>query len=242
MDWSNMFTDEQIYKANTILKSPVLFAKEACELALLDYQKQYVDFIDVHQQTITLKARQTGITSTTLSYLYWYACSNSDKTIIVAGNTQNDSITLVEQIRTWLLEGPSFFSQLVISTNKSEVRFANGSRIIARAPSSNNFRGFSCNIIYLDEFAFVKSGVQKDLLDNVLPCLATSSGKLIISTTPNTVSDEVYLMWNSAQHYHKIQKLMIPYQCRYTETYADQQRVWFGPDRFKHEYECEFIK
>lgn len=243
MDWTQIYTEDHYRQLASVLESPVLFAKEACDLDLHDYQQQYVDFIQQHQKTMTIKARQTGITSITMAYIYWYCCVNSHRTVIVVGSTHRASVALVEMIRSWLIQGPSFFTQLVTSTNTQQVEFNNKSRIIAIDPVANSFRGYSSSIVYLDDFAFVDPVIQKDIIACAMPSITATRGKMIISTGPRTSDDQVYRIWdNKLPDSNSFEKLVLPYQCKFSEEFANQQRMLMGNEGFKQEYECKFTK
>ena len=49
---------------------------------------------------------------------------------------------------------PKWLQQGIVSWNKGSIELENGSRITASSTSSS-VRGFSYNVVFLDEFAFV---------------------------------------------------------------------------------------
>ena len=68
--------------------------------------------------------------------------------------------------------------------NTNSIASENKTRILTSAPTSNAFRGFTCNIIVVDECAFFRPNVWKAFADAVFPSQSALSWKknIIIST------------------------------------------------------------
>lgn len=130
--------------------------------------------------TITTKARQTG-------WSFEAACDALAKSLLSPGSQDIFvSINLMEAkekiryARDMHEELDSAVKVPLITDNKQELEFANGSRIIShpcREP-----RGKSNATIWLDEFAHYKQG--KAIYDATIPILIRGGGQLHIGSTP----------------------------------------------------------
>lgn len=84
-----------------------------------------------------------------------------------------------EELPNWLKPG-------VVEWNRSSISFDNGCRISAEATSGSSGRGSSINVAILDEFAFLKPGVEDEFLQSVFPVVSSSkNSKIIIVSTPH---------------------------------------------------------
>jgi len=78
------------------------------------------------------------------------------------------------------------------------MKFDNGSRIIAETTTKNTGRGKSISVLYLDEFAYVNPGIQKEFWTSILPTISTG-GQMIITSTPNNDEDKFANIWFGAE-------------------------------------------
>lgn len=80
--------------------------------------------------------------------------------------------------------------------NKGEITFSNMSSIRAFASSSDAARGFSANVVILDEFAFLQKSVADKLFTSMYPVVSSSkNGKFILVSTPNGTDNLYYDIW-----------------------------------------------
>lgn len=88
---------------------------------------------------------------------------------------------------------PKWLKCGLVTLNKGEITFSNKSSIRAFSSSSDGARGFSCNVIICDEFAFLKKNLADKLFTSMYPTISSSkSGKFIIVSTPNGTSNNLY--------------------------------------------------
>jgi hypothetical protein len=112
----------------------------------------------------------------------------------------------------------------------------------------------SISLLYCDEFAFVPPNIADEFWTSISPTLATG-GKAIITSTPNSDEDTFANIWKEANkkfdEYGNEQEVGIngffPFTCLWSEhpdrddAWATQERSRIGEERFRREYNCEFL-
>ncbi len=116
------------------------------------------------------------------------------------------------------------------------VAFPNGSRIEAMAATDNSSRGFSPDLLVIDEAAYA----EDSFYDAILPSLVVSKGDLILASTPNGKRGFFYDEWVSggeAWSRYEIPWWLCP---RIEPDYVERQRRRRGDRHVRQEYMCCF--
>ena len=103
------------------------------------------------------------------------------KCLTYKGSTAREMVgritLMMENLPFWLQPGCK-------AANKSTIEFSNNSRIISAATSSSSIRGFSINLLYLDEFAFVENATE--FYTSTYPVVSSGkTSRVIITSTAN---------------------------------------------------------
>lgn len=189
------------------------------------------------------------------SYLLWKAMFNNDQTILVAANKQSQAQEIMQRIRYAYEECPEYIRAGVVEYNKLSISFENGSRIISRATTPDAGRGLSISLLYLDEFAFVRKTIAEEFWTAMSPTLSTG-GSCIITSTPNSDEDQFAQIWHGAldRFDNNGNELTVgkngfaPYSVTWDkhperdEEWAAERLAELGEERFRREYNCEFIQ
>jgi hypothetical protein len=219
-----------------------------------DYQTRLVDSYHNHRFNVNLLPRQSGKTTTAAGYLLWYAMFNPDVTILIAAHKYTGSQEIMQRVRYAYELCPDHIRCGVVSYNKGSIEFDNGSRIVSATTTSNTGRGMSISLLYCDEFAFVAPTIANEFWTSISPTLATG-GRAIITSTPNSDEDQFALIWTEANN--KFDEFgnendvgingFYPYKAHWSE-HPDRDENWMreelgriGEERFRREYECEFL-
>lgn len=219
-----------------------------------DYQIRLVDSYHNHRFNINMLPRQSGKTTCAAGYLLWYAMFNSDVTVLIAAHKYTGSQEIMQRIRYAYELCPDHIRCGVVSYNKGSIEFDNGSRIVSATTTSNTGRGMAISILYADEFAFVNPTIANEFWTSISPTLATG-GRAIITSTPNSDEDQFALIWTEANK--KFDEFgnennigingFFPYRAHWSE-HPDRDENWrkeelgrIGEERFRREYECEFL-
>jgi hypothetical protein len=136
----------------------------------------------------------------TISSAIWllhYMMFNPEKTVAVLANKGATAREILARI-TLALENIPFFLQPGCKVlNKGSVVFSNNSRIIAAATSSSSIRGMSCDVVMLDEFAFIQNA--DTFYTSTYPVISSGKNtKIIITSTPNGVGNLFHRIWEGA--------------------------------------------
>lgn len=95
--------------------------------------------------------------NTTLMTIYalWIVCFQSDQNILVVANKESTAIAIFKRIRMAYEQLPNYLKPGVTVWGKTSMELANGSSIGISTTSSDAGRGSSCNLLLLDELAFI---------------------------------------------------------------------------------------
>jgi hypothetical protein len=112
----------------------------------------------------------------------------------------------------------------------------------------------SISLLYCDEFAFVPPNIADEFWTSISPTLATG-GRAIITSTPNSDEDTFAVIWKEANK--KFDEFgndqltgvngFFPFTCHWNEhpdrndEWAQLERGRIGEERFRREYNCEFL-
>jgi hypothetical protein len=201
------YTQEHLMEMTRCTNDPVHFCtswfkvihldKGLVDFNLYPYQKNMVQHFEDNRFSIVLACRQSGKSVSSLAYLLWKAMMVPDTKIGILANKGSTSKEMLARI-TLMLENIPFFLQPGCKTlNKSHIHFSNNSEILAASTSSSSIRGFSMNLIYLDEFAFVQDAAT--FYTSTYPVI--SSGKnsqVIITSTANGIGNQFHKIWEGA--------------------------------------------
>ena len=188
-------------------KDPIYFTKNYVKVIHVDrglvpfdlypYQEDMFKHFKDNRFSIVLACRQSGKSISSIAYLLWYILFHSEKTVAILANKGATAREMLARMTLMLENIPFFLQPGCKAVNKGSLEFSNNSKVIAAATSASSIRGFSANIIMLDEFAFVERAAE--FYASTYPVI--SSGKetqVIITSTANGVNNQFYKIWESA--------------------------------------------
>ncbi len=219
-----------------------------------EYQKRLLDAYHGHRFNINMLPRQMGKTTCAAGYLLWYAMFHPDQTVLISAHKYTGSQEIMQRIRYAYELCPEHVRAGVVNYNKGSIEFDNGSRIVSTTTTGNTGRGMSISLLYCDEFAFVPPNIADEFWTSISPTLATG-GKAIITSTPNSDEDTFAIIWKEANK--KFDEFgnerevgvngFFAYSCHWSE-HPDRDEAWatlergrIGEERFRREYNCEFL-
>jgi phage FluMu gp28-like protein len=174
---------------------------QSAMLGLLPYQSAFA--ANKSRFKIGLWARQTGKDFTCAAEAV-FDCIRNPKTnwlIVAAGERQ--AIESLEKAKEWAhhlkfdIDSYSISSGTSLHRNASaEIKFYNGSRIIALPAKPETIRGYSANVI-LTEFAFHENpeAIWRAIYPSISNPLRGGQKKLRIISTPNGLSNKFAALW-----------------------------------------------
>jgi len=188
--------------------------------------------------------RQTGKSTTVISYLLHYLIFNDSVNIGILANKAATARELLARLATAYENLPKWMQQGVLVWNKGNIELENGSKILAASTSASAVRGMSFNVLFLDEFAFVPNHVADSFFASVYPTITSGKNtKVIIVSTPHGMN-HFYRMWHDAE---REKNEYIPTDVHWSEVpgrdaaWKDTTIANTSEQQFKVEFECEFL-
>jgi len=248
------FTKEQVQEVIRCSQDPEYFLENYIKVISLDdgivpfipypFQRKLIDSFHNNRFSICKLPRQSGKSVTVTAYLIHQAIFRDNINIAILANKRETAFELMAKLQTSYENLPKWLQQGVLGWNKGSIELENGSRITASSTSSSAVRGFSYNIVMLDEFAFVPTNVADEFFSSVYPTISSGkSTKVIIVSTPNGMN-HFYKLWNDAENGRN--------SYRHTEAHWSEvpgrDDAWkaetianTSEQQFAQEFECDFI-
>ncbi len=248
------FTQEQIEEFMRCAADPVYFAKTYMKIVSLDegliqfkpydFQEKLITNFHENRFNICKMPRQTGKSTTSVSYLLHYVVFNDSVNIGILANKAATARDLLGRLQTAYENLPKWMQQGIVSWNKGSLELENGSKILAASTSASAVRGMSFNILFLDEFAFVPNHIADSFFASVYPTITSGkSTKVIIVSTPHGMN-HFYRLWHDAE---KGKNEYTPTDVHWSEVpgrnakWKKQTIANTSEQQFKIEFECEFL-
>lgn len=153
-----------------------------------DYQEDAIKLFNSGKDTIILKSRQLGLSTTIAAFV---ACNmvfkDSYKALVLCTKT-SDAKDLVKKVKTFIHNFPEWLLQEEITTNnKKSIELENDSWCKATSSSDNAGRHESLSLLWIDEAAFI------DNIDTIWTgaseTLSETGGQAIAVSTPCVTGD-----------------------------------------------------
>jgi hypothetical protein len=160
------------------------------------YQEQMLRTMAEERYTVIATARQAGKSTTTCGFILWYIIFHADKTVALLANKGDTAREILGRIQLAYQYLPKWLQQGVKEWNKGSFELENNSRVIAAATSSNNIRGYSINLLFIDEAAFIEN--WDEFFTSVYPTISSGTeSKIVLVSTPNGLN-HFYKIWQNA--------------------------------------------
>jgi len=208
------------------------------------YQKKMIQTFTEDRFVICKMPRQTGKSTTIISFLLHYILFNQDVNCAILANKLSTARELLSRLQLAYENLPKWMQQGVVIWNKGNIELENGSKILAAATSSSAVRGSSFNIIFLDEFAHVPNNIADQFFTSVYPTISSGeTTKVFIVSTPLGLN-MFYKMWIDAE---EGRSNYTPIDVHWSEVPGRDEK-WKAETikntsevQFTQEFECEFI-
>jgi len=250
IEWTPQLVQEYIKCS----KDPVYFTESYMKIVnvdkgligftLYDYQKEMLRSFAANRFNIITTARQAGKSTTTCAFILWYIIFHADKTVALLANKGDTAREILGRIQLAYQHLPVWLQQGIKEWNKGSMELENGSRVIASATSTDAIRGYSINLLFIDEAAFIEN--WDDFFTSVYPTISSGSeSKIILVSTPNGLN-HFYSIWiNAIEKRNQYQSIRVAW-----ENVPGRNEAWrqdtlaamnFDNEKFNQEYCCEFL-
>ena len=248
------FTKKQVAEFLKCKDDPVYFTEKFIKIINLDeglvpfdmypFQRKLIHNFHRGRFNICKMPRQSGKSTTVVSYLLHYALFNDSVTIGILANKAATARDLLGRLQIAYEALPKWMQQGIIAWNKGSMELENKSKIVAASTSASAVRGMSFNIIFLDEFAFIPNHIADDFFSSVYPTISSGkSTKVIIVSTPRGMN-HFYRLWHDAEldrneyvttdvHWSEVPGRDAKWREQTIKNTSEAQ--------FRVEFECEFL-
>jgi hypothetical protein len=250
VDW----TPESVEEYKKCMESPLYFIKNYVQIVnvdrglvpfdMWDFQEDMINNFHDERFVICKMPRQTGKSTTIISYLLHYVLFNPEVNVAILANKGAVARELLSRLQLAYEHLPKFLQQGVTVWNKGNIELENGSKMLASATSGSAVRGSSFNIIFLDEFAHVPNTIAESFFTSVYPTISSGeTTKVFIVSTPLGMN-LFYKMWIDAE---EKRNNYVPIEVHYTQVPGRDEK-WrqetiknTSEVQFNQEFLCEFL-
>jgi len=248
------FTPEQIQEFVKCQEDPIYFTKKYIKIVSLDeglvsfdiypFQEKLINNFHNNRFNICKMPRQSGKSTTVVSYLLHYVVFNDNVNVGILANKASTAKDLLGRLQKSYENLPKWMQQGVQVWNKASLELENGSKIIAASTSASAVRGMSFNIIFLDEFAFIPNHIADEFFSSVYPTISSGkTTKVVIVSTPKGMN-HFYRLWHDSE---RGRNEYIPTEVHWSEvpgrdaTWKAQTIANTSAQQFQQEFECDFL-
>lgn len=195
------YTEEQLAEYIKCSQDPLYFLEKYYKInnldqglitiKLYDFQKEMIKLFHENRMCILKMPRQSSKTTTTVGYMLWASLFNDNYGIAVLANKQKIAQEILDRYQLAYENIPMFLQQGVKKFNEGTVELENGTKIMATATSISAIRGFSINLLFVDEAAWIPNNIMTEFFSSIYPTL--SSGKTTKFIMSSCVVKDTYV-------------------------------------------------
>jgi hypothetical protein len=168
---------------------------------LRDYQEKLVNTFQDNRYIIAKMPRQVGKSVTTIGFLLHCIVFNEFKIYGILAHKGSASRKLLGQLKLAYEHLPKWMQSGVLEWNKGSISLANGCQVLAEATSSSSVRGWTFDMVILDEFAMVEPNVAEEFYTSTYPTLTSGDdSKVIILSTPKGIGNLFHKLWVDSEN------------------------------------------
>ncbi len=169
------------------------------KIELFRCQKRVLRSLRDNRYVALLASRQIGKTTLMTIYCLWIACFQEDQRILIVANKEQTAINIFKRVRMAYEMLPNYLKPGVVEYGKTAMSLENGSSIGISTTSSDAGRGDSCNVLILDELAFIDNHLVDPFWKSVYPIISSSKkSKIFVASTPNGTGNLFHQLYSNA--------------------------------------------
>ena len=169
-------------------------------LDLRDYQIEFLSILiqDNIEKVINMSPRQSGKSVIVGAYLCWVFNFRKELNIGIVANKGAMAREFLDKIKKMYVNIPIWLQSGIVVWNKGSIEGNRNIRILTDVPGDSAFRGYTINLMVIDECAWIKSKTFFELQDSAIAAQSSLSfKKLILISTPNG-KNHFYDIWSKA--------------------------------------------
>lgn len=246
------WTPQMISEFNKCESDPIYFCENYVKIVHVDdglvpfkprpYQKKIIKSLNSNRFTIVSTCRQAGKTTSVVGALLHYIIFNDVKTVALLANKAETAREILGRVQLAYENLPAWLQHGVIEYNKGSFELENGSRIMASATSSQSIRGFSINLLFIDEAAHIEN--WDEFFTSTFPTISSGQKtKVCLVSTPNGMN-HFYKLWSDANNgKNEFNPIYVDWRQvpGRDEKWATREKQIMGADKFRQEHEVQFL-
>lgn len=192
-----------------------------------------VTYLEETRPTVVLKGRQVGMTAAAAGLAVHTARSRPGSTSVIISPSLRQSTEVTARARLALWE----WSENLKQDSTSLLRTAAGSRIISLPGSARGIRGYACDLVILDEAAWIID----ETWAAARPLVSATGGRLVAQSTPGLPTGWFYQLATKTPvgwAFIKIRSDEVPTIS--PEFLAGERASGMSPELYAQEYEATF--
>lgn len=235
-------------------QDPLYFIRNYMKIITLDnglqlfdlypYQENMIKSFVEERNTIVTTARQAGKSTTTVAFILWFILFQEDKTVALLANKGETAREILGRIQLAYQHLPKWLQQGIREWNKGSFELENNSRVIAAATSASAIRGYTINLLFIDEAAHIDN--WDEFFTSVYPTISSGKeSKIILVSTPNGLN-HFYSVWvNAIENRNGYRPILVNWKDvpGRDEKWKEQTLAGmnFDIEKFNQEMNCEFL-
>lgn len=172
---------------------------------MYDFQERALEDLFKYDYTITLKARQMGLTTLLSAYALWLMVFQENKEVLALSYKQNKARNIIKKIKRMNANLPAWMRETMPIDNQLEVEFENGSKAAAESTTSDAGRSESASFVIIDEAAFIDGA--DEVWSAVKLTLDVGGGTCAVLSTPTGVGTWFHETWQGSIAGDRIKKV-----------------------------------
>ncbi len=189
---------------------------------LFDYQRDVLRQWMEHGESITLKARQLGITELAAALSLWQVNFHPHNRVIVFAQDESKAREFARKCRVAWDNLPAWL-QVPLSNPQltTTLELANGSRILPQAATEKAARSLNCQLLVLDEFAHQEYGAA--IFDAAAVTARSAGQRILVISTANGAGNSFASHWQQAVNGEGMWPIFLPWDIR-----PGRDEVWYA--------------
>lgn len=168
------------------------YKQEYRVLELFEYQKKMLINFEKNDHIIIKQSRQVGIDMVAAIYTAYLLLKKVNKNVLVLSNKNDCAENFLERVKKIIL----YAGEIPVLNNKRNIKLKNGNRIYVSGASIDSCRGFSPDLIYINNFEFIEH--SRSVCECALPAVLSTGGQFIISSMPKYKKEFFHELWINA--------------------------------------------
>ena len=249
IEWTDELVKEYIKCSKDIVYFTETYMKIISEAGIVNfklypYQKKMLQNFAKNKFNIVTTARQAGKSTTTCAFILWFVLFNTEKTVALLANKADTAREILTRVQFGYEKLPFWLQQGTTEWNKGSFVLENNSRVFASATSSDAIRGYTIDLLFIDEAAHIEN--WDEFFTSVYSTISSrESSKVILVSTPNGMN-HFYSTWINARE----KRNGYEYQMVTWDKIPGRGEKWkketirgmnFNEEKFNQEHCCEFL-